>query len=310
MGRKRKDRSIDEWITFGSNFVALVKGKDLKKSISDKLEDLLTANSDSQVIILQDLNTYKDHLLTKGVWPNWVKRLTTAKDDKKKKKMDCSTEAAAIVDRIKIQFNFNNTIQAMDYVIKALPTDLRYLLHDFARKNITLLRENYSDLINSWELASDKEFNWVNDYCGSETVPLDPSFDELLLTIMINFSDRYILLESENAALKLKLSQHEQLRQKDLKEWKIKEADLYDFIECAWKGVLRWELLEECLVKKDRVGSPKLLQTRPTKEEVFEVKIKVETSYELQLKAVEQLYKYSDLELPDSLKNYRATFEK
>ena len=44
MGRSREDRSIDEWTTFGDKFVALVKGKELKRSISDKLENLLTAD--------------------------------------------------------------------------------------------------------------------------------------------------------------------------------------------------------------------------------------------------------------------------
>ena len=252
---------------------------------------------------MQDLNGYKDNESNKNMNTNM-----NEKNDKKKKKMDCSIEAAAIVDRIKIQFNFSNTIQAMDYVIKALPTDLRYLLHDFARKNITLLKETYSDLINSWELASDKEFNWVNDYCGSDTVPVDPSFDELLLTIMINFSDRYVLLENENTALKLELSKLEQLRSIDLKEWKIKEADLYDLLEGTWKDVLRWELLEECLVNTDRVGSPKLLQPESVDEGL--TVIKHQPPYELALEAIEQLYKSSGLELPYSLRNYRAAFER
>lgn len=298
MGRSRLDRSIRDWNMFGDIFVAIVKGKDLKKLISNKLNELLTAEYDAQQIILQELNAYKDHVSTKDVWTKWVKRINTAKDDTQKKKMDCSTEAAAIVDRIKIEFKFKNTIQAMDYVVKALPTDLRYLLHDFARKNKNLLQENYGDLINSWEVESSKEFSWVNGYCESETVPLDPSYDELLLTMVINFSERYVELESENAALKLKLSQLEALRLENLTEWKAREADLFGFIESAWKDLLHWELLEECLINKTRKGSPKLLQSEPIKEGMLVSKSKKQTSYDNQLQVIEQVYQYSDLEMP------------
>jgi hypothetical protein len=310
MGRPRKNRSMLEWNKFGDIFVSLVKGKDLKESISNKLKELLITEGGAQENILKELNIYKSHVSTKEVWSKWVKRINTAKDDTKKKKMDCSTEAAAIVDRIKIEFNFKNTIQAMDYVIKALPTDLRYLLHDFARKNINLLQEHYGDLINSWEVESDKEFQWINDYCESKTVPLDPSYDELLLTIIISFSNRYVQLENENAELKLKLNELEELNLENSKKWKLREADLHDFIECAWKDVLRWELLEECLVNKDRVGSPKLLQSKPIKEGSIISKSTKKTSYDIQLQVIEQLYKYSDDEMPEALRNYRAMFEK
>ncbi len=312
MGRSRLDRSIRDWNMFGEKFVVLVKGKDLKKSISNMLKELLSAEDDAQQLILQELNTYKDHVSTKDVWTKWVKRINTAKDDTQKKKMDCSTEAAAIVDRIKIEFKFKNTIQAMDYVIKALPTDLRYLLHDFARKNKNLLQENYGDLINSWEVESGKEFCWVIDYCESKTVPIDPSYDELLLTIIINFSERYVELENENAALKIKLNQLEKLSVDNLKEWKVREADLFGFIESAWKDVLRWELLEECLVNKSRKGSPKLLQSKPVYEgvSVIERQKPISYSYDSKLQVIEQLYKDLNLEIPDAMRNYRKTFDK
>jgi hypothetical protein len=312
MGRKRLDRSISEWDMFGDKFVDLVKGKDLKKSISNMIKELRAAGHDEQQVILQDLNNYKDETITKDVWIKWVKRINTAKDDTQKKKMDCSTEAAAIVDRIKIEFNFKSTIQAMDYVIKALPTDLRYLLHDFARKNINLLRETYHDLINSWEVESGKEFCWVIDYCESKTVPLDPSYDELLLTIIINFSERYVELENENAALKIKLNQLEKLSADNLKEWKVREADLFGFIESAWKDLLQWELLEECLINKSRKGSPKLLQSKPIKEgvSVIERQKPISYSYDSKLQVIEQLYKDLNLEIPDAMRNYRATFDK
>jgi hypothetical protein len=205
MGRNREDRSIDEWTTFGDKFVALVKGKELKRSISDNLENLLTADRGLQEIVLQDLNGYKDNESTKGIWTKWVKRLNTAKDDKKKKKMDCSIEAAAIVDRIKIQFNFTNTIQAMDYIIKAFPLGLRAQLHNFARKNRDFLNEVYRDEINSWEIESNHEISWLDGYCDHDVVPSIPSFDELVLNMISDLSEQYTKMINENKRLEASL---------------------------------------------------------------------------------------------------------
>jgi hypothetical protein len=290
MGRKRKDRSLLEWENFGGKFVSLIKEKKIKVLISKSLSNLNEAEHGEQTKILEELNAYKEHKQTKDVWCKWVKQINTAKDDASKIKMDCSIQAAALVNEIKDKYGFKNTIEAMDYIIKTLPTNLRHQLHEFATKNTCLLRDKYSDLIDSWELDSTKEFNWVEEYCQSTSVPIDPSYDELLLTIIIDFSSRYVQLEDENNDLKLK--------------WKARETDLLDIIEMAWKDVLHYELLEECLVNNNRVGSPKFLQSNDAMED-SDVIIKYKPPYDTKLTLIKNSYENLNMKMPESLKNYR-----
>jgi hypothetical protein len=304
MGRKREDRSLLEWEKFGDKFVSLIKDKKIKVLISNTLSNINGAEHDEQNKILKELNTYKEHEQTKDVWCKWVKQINTAKDDANKIKMDCSTEAADLVNKIKKEYGFKNTIEAMDYIIKTLPTNLRHQLHEFAKTNTYLLRDKYSDLINSWELESIKEFNWVEEYSQSTSVPIDPSYDELLLTIIIDFSNRYVQLEDENNDLKLKLAEAENFKIESLKKSKDKQAGIYDTLEMAWKDVLQNELLEECLVNRDRVGSPNLLQSNDTMEDRFVI-IKYKTPYDKKLSLIENSYKNLNMAMPKSLKNYR-----
>jgi hypothetical protein len=72
----------------------------------------------------------------------------------------------------------------------------------------------------------------------------------------------------------------------------------------AWKDVLQNELLEECLVNRDRVGSPNLLQSNDTMEDRFVI-IKYKTPYDKKLSLIENSYKNLNMAMPKSLKNYR-----
>jgi hypothetical protein len=206
MGRRRKDRSIDEWIEFGEIFVSAIKNKDIKKELERLIKELGEESSIDRVVILSNLNQFKSHDQSKDAWTKWIKRINTAKDDCKKIKMDCSIEAFEIIKGVKEKFKFKNTIKAMDYVIKSFPIGLRAELHNFSRKNQKFLNEAYKDEINSWEIENCQEADWVTDYCNQDVVPNESRFDELVLNMISDLSDKYTQMLGHNAQLQESLN--------------------------------------------------------------------------------------------------------
>jgi len=136
-GPKRKDRTIDIWITYGDNLLSKIEGKSrLHKKIKSLLSKLHASKQPKeQQDILINLNRTKDELGKD--WALWRDRIRQIDKDKKIKKFKvsdrCYDNLKAVASESGYGKNINKLLEALPDLLKLLGINVLedfYTLHE------------------------------------------------------------------------------------------------------------------------------------------------------------------------------------
>lgn len=123
MGRHRKDRSLEDWLSHGDSLLTLYGSRStVRKKIKALLEGLKVSakqqDEKNQNFILAQLNNYKYELGDN--WTVWTKRFRQRKVDENRKRIFVTKKASMSIERIKEEDVFDKDSTALEHTLLAL----------------------------------------------------------------------------------------------------------------------------------------------------------------------------------------------